>query len=226
VRRGVPESPVWRGPAAQSTAGAAGAALARLWRPDLRRHTVVATLMNTATLFGYWGLFFWIPAFLALGVEEGGRGLTITQTTLWLVVMGVGKWFGYVLFGYFADAAGRRATYIAYLVAAAALVPVFASLTSPAALLVVGPLVAFFGTGYFSGFGAIASELFPTDVRGTAMGLTYNLGRAASAFAPALTGALAVGYGLGAAFLVTSASFLVAAALALLLPETKGTELC
>ncbi|MBI2956564.1 MAG: MFS transporter [Acidobacteria bacterium] len=223
VRRSVPEPVIWQ----QQRGGALGAraALRRLIQPDLRRHALAATLMNTATLFGYWGLFTWIPAFLALPVARGGRGLTITQTTLWLLIMGAGKWLGYVSFGYLADAAGRRRTYIAYLLAAAALVPLFASLTSPLALLLVGPLLAFFGTGYFSGFGTIASELFPTEIRATAMGLTYNLGRAVSAFAPFLTGFLALRYGLGGAFWTTSAAFLLAAVLARLLPETKGTEL-
>jgi len=219
VRRRVREPEIWRAQKRERVP------LRRLWQADVRRHGLIATLMNTATLFGYWGLFTWIPAFLSLPVSEGGRGLTVTQTTLWLVVMGAGKWFGYVLFGYAADAAGRRRAYIAYLVAAAVLVPVFASLTAPTALLLVGPLVAFFGTGYFSGFGAISSELFPTEIRGTAMGLSYNLGRAVSAAAPWLTGALALHYGLSGAFLVTSAAFLAAAGLAALLPETKGREL-
>ncbi|MFQ5695554.1 MAG: MFS transporter [Terriglobia bacterium] len=230
IRRGVAEPTVWRQQqgalsAVASASTSARAALARLWQPDLRRNALIATAMNTATLFGYWGLFTWIPAFLALPVDEGGRGLTITTTMTWLVVMGVGKWFGYILFGYFADAIGRRWTYIVYLVAAAVLVPVFTSLTAPLALLAVGFWVAFFGTGYFSGFGAIASELFPTTIRATAMGLTYNLGRALSALAPFLTGALALRYNLGLAFLVTSVAFLLAAALAALLPETKGTKL-
>ena len=229
VRRRVEEPEIWlRQRARDSTepgAGRLARVLRRLWQPDLRRNAIVATTMNTASLFGYWGLFTWIPAYLALPVEAGGRGLTITETTIWLVVMGAGKWFGYVLFGYFADEHGRRRTYIGYLLGAALLVPLFASLRSPLALLAVGPLVAFCGTGYFSGFGAIASELFPTEIRGTAMGLTYNLGRAVSAFAPFLTGALAIQYGLGAAFLMTSGAFLVAAALATLLPETRGTVL-
>ncbi|MGH9862875.1 MAG: MFS transporter, partial [Candidatus Acidiferrales bacterium] len=129
------------------------------------------------------------------------------------------------LFGYFGDWFGRRRSYIGYLLTAAVLVPLYASLHSPAALLAVGPLVAFFGTGYFSGFGAIASELFPTEVRGIAMGLTYNVGRGVSAFAPFLIGALALHYGLAAAFWVTSGAFLLAAALATMLPETKGTQL-
>jgi MFS family permease len=230
VRRRVQEPQIWqvhRQQAATPTSALTQSrvALARLWQPDLRRHAIIATLMNTATLFGYWGLFTWIPAFLALPAAEGGRGLSITQTTLWLVVMGVGKWFGYMLFGYAADTAGRRRAYIGYLIAAAILVPVFAWSRSPMALLVVGPLVAFFGTGYFSGFGAIASELFPTEIRATAMGLTYNLGRAVSAAAPFIVGTLASLYGLAAAFLVTSSVFLLAALCAALLPETKGTVL-
>jgi MFS family permease len=230
VRRRVQEPEIWRAHCEQQVAPTSpltqsGVALARLWQPDLRRNAVIATLMNTAALFGYWGLFTWIPAFLALPVADGGHGLSITQTTLWLVVMGVGKWFGYVLFGYAADTAGRRRAYIGYLVAAAVLVPVFVWSRSPAVMLAVGPLVAFFGTGYFSGFGAIASELFPTEIRATAMGLTYNLGRAVSAAAPFVVGTLASRYGLAAAFLVTSGAFLLAALCAALLPETKGTVL-
>ena len=78
-----------------------------------------------------------------------------------------------------------------YLLAAAALVPLSGSRAIPSGCSVLGPLVAFFGTGYFSGFSAIASELFPTEIRATAMGLTYNLGRGLSAAAPAVIGLLA-----------------------------------
>ena len=227
LRRGVAEPEIWRAQQARSasTVHPVRAALARLVQPDLRRHALIATLMNTAAMFGYWGLFTWIPAFLTLPAAEGGRSLPVTQWTLWLIAMGVGKWFGYALFGYFADWFGRRRSYIGYLLTAALLVPLYTSLRNPLALLAVGPLVAFFGTGYFSGFGAIASELFPTEVRGIAMGLTYNIGRGVSAFAPFLIGALALRYGLAAAFLVTPAAFLLAAALATILPETKGTQL-
>ena len=130
-------------------------------------------------MFGYWGLFTWIPAYLALPVAEGGRGLDLMKTTTWLVVMGVGKWLGYVLFGFFADAVGQ-APELRH-------VPADRGRARPALrhgrdavwLLVLGPFVAFFGTGYFSGFSAIASELFPTEIRATAMGLSYNLGRGA-----------------------------------------------
>jgi sugar phosphate permease len=85
--------------------------------------------------------------------------------------------------------------------------------------------VAFFGTGYFSGFGAVSAEIYPTAIRATAQGLTYNIGRLASAAAPLVVGSMAQTDGFGAAFTMTSVAFLVAAAFWLLIPETRGRAL-
>jgi MFS family permease len=222
IRRDVPESEIWL--RRQST-GASGGGLRLLWQGDLRRNAILATVMNVCAMFGYWGLFTWIPAYLALPVAEGGRGLGLMKTTTWLITMGAGKWLGYALFGFFADAVGRRRSYVTYLLAAAALVPLYGLARDPLWLLLLGPLVAFFGTGFFSGFSAIASELFPTEIRATAMGFTYNLGRGLSAAAPAVIGLLATRFGFGAAFMVLAAAFLAAALLALGLPETRGRRL-
>ncbi len=220
IRRDVPESEVWKARAPRE-----GSVLRVLWRPDLRRNGLLATAMNALGMFGYWGLFTWIPAYLALPVEQGGRGLGLFQTTTWLIVMGVGKWLGYVLFGFAADAFGRRRSYVVYLLVAAALVPLYGLATSPLALLLLGPFVAFFGTGFFSGFSALAAELFPTEVRATAMGLSYNIGRGLSAAAPFIVGALAARYSLGSAFFLLAFAFFLAALLALALPETRGKVL-
>lgn len=224
IRREVEEPPIWleRGrPRAPSLA----ASLAVLWRPDVRGNGLVVTLMNACSMFGYWGLFTWIPGYLALPEAQGGRGLGLVASLTWVLFMAPGKWLGYTLFGFAADAVGRRRSYAGFLVAATVLVPVFGSTRGLAALLVLGPLVGFFGTGYFSGFGAIASELFPTEVRATAMGLTYNVGRGFSALAPFAVGWVAARHSFSAAFLLVAVAFLLAAGLALLLPETKGRDL-
>lgn len=221
IRRDVPESSIWL---AQRETRKAGS-LRLLWRKDLRRNGLLATAMNACGMFGYWGLFTWIPAYLSLPPEQGGRGLDLMKTTTWLVIMGIGKWLGYALFGFFADSAGRRRAYVTYLLVATALVPLYGIATTPLWLLVLGPFVAFFGTGFFSGFSAVASELFPTEIRATAMGLSYNIGRGLSAAAPAIVGLLANRFGLGSAFFLQAAAFFAAALLALALPETKGRKL-
>ncbi len=224
IQRRVPEPEIWRERGAQR-ARSSKIPLQLLWRKDIRWNGVLATAMNTFGMFGYWGLFFWIPAYLSLPSAQGGRGLSIARTTTWLLVMGVGKWLGYALFGFAADAVGRRKSYAVYLVAAAVLAPLYGLIASPLWLLLLGPFVAFFGTGFFSGFGAIASELFPTEIRGTAMGLSYNIGRGISAVAPFAVGALAQRVGLGKSFFMAGAAFFIAALLATLLPETKGKQL-
>ena len=181
--------------------------------------------MNAMTMFAWWGLNLWIPSYLSLPSTEGGMGLSTETMAAFVVAMQVGMWLGYVTFGFVSDALGRRPTYIAYLVFAALLVWAYAMVRNPIVLLALGPLVAFFGTGYFSGFGAVASEIFPTSIRATALGVTYNSGRLLSAIAPFVVGSMAQRRGFGPAFMLTSFAFLAAALLWLGIPETRGRKM-
>lgn len=221
IRRRVEEPPL-----ARAAAGAPRARPADLLRPPLLARTLLATALSSAVMFGYWGLFTWMPSFFAAPAEQGGAGLGLVRSTAWLVPMQLGAFAGYLSFGYAADRFGRRASFIVYLLAAAATVTAYGALVrSPALLLALAPLLGFFGHGYFSLFGAQLAELFPTGVRATAQGLCYNAGRALSAAAPATIGALADARGLAGAIGSTAAFFVAGALLVLLLPETRGTEL-
>jgi MFS family permease len=221
IRRRVPEPPVWTARVQTNRSGF----FRLLCKKDVFMVGTLATAMNACAMFGYWGLFTWIPAYLSLPVSQGGRGLSLVKTTTFFLVLCLGKWLGYALFGFFADAFGRRKPYFVYLLIAAGLVPLYGSSKSGFWLLLLGPFVAFFGTGFFSGYAAIASEIFPGEIRAAAMGLSYNIGRGLSAAAPFAVGALALHYGIGPAFFLQAAAFFVAALLALLLPETLGREL-
>lgn len=221
IRRGVPESEIWIKKSQQPERGS----LRLLWRKDIRWNGLLATLMNACGMFGYWGLFTWIPRYLGSPVAEGGRGLGVLKTSWWYIAMCAGKWLGYALFGFFADTYGRRRPYFLYMLIAAALVPLYGMATNPVWLLILGPPVAFFGTGFFSGFSAIAAELFPSEIRATAMGLSYNIGRGISAAAPFVLGVLATHYPLGLTFMVPAVAFFAGAMLTLALPETKGKQL-
>ena len=191
-----------------------------------RKRTLIATALTSAVMFAYWGLFTWLPAFLASPVEEGGAGMSIVKSAGWIIPMQVGAFFGYLSFGFIADRLGRRPAFILFLVAAALLVPVYGQLgASPWVLMAMGPLLGFFGHGYFSLFGVLLSELFPTRARATGQGFTYNTGRALSAFAPFTIGALSSVGGIGSALALTSAFFLAGAVLILFLPDTRGRPL-
>ena len=215
IMRSVPEPRIWKARSRQRAA------------VPLTRTFLIATLLTTAVLFAYWGLFTWIPAYLASPVEKGGAGMSAVRSWAWIVPMQVGAFFGYVLFGFLADRFGRRPTFVFFVLAAAALVPVYGQWgRSPMVLMALGPLVGFFGHGYFSVFGALLAELFPASIRATAQGLCYNIGRAAGgAAAPFVIGAAADRYGIGSALTLTSVFFVAGAVLMLMLKETRGAEL-
>lgn len=246
IRHGVPESAAWleerrrpsspcetEAPAvasAQAGAPGSGHPQSRRGSPpgalgagsaarSYRSMVLLTLLMNSAALFAWWGLFTWIPAYLALPRASGGRGLTVAASSVWIAVMQVGMWVGYVSFGFVSDVVGGKRTYVTYMAIATLLVPLYARAGSAGELLVLGPLMGLFGTGHFTGLSIITTELFPVRFRAAAMGLTYNFGRMLSAAAPWAVGAIAGRKGFAVGFWLSGAAFLVAGLLALALPD-------
>jgi MFS family permease len=209
IRRNLHEPEAWQTQRTRTTSASRTATFALV-----RKALLLCAAMNAATLFGWWGLFTWVPHFLSQPISAGGRGMSIVQTSGFTIAMQAGAFFGYVIFGYIADRYQPKHTYIAYLVMAAILTPAFALIHNSAALLILGPLVGFFGTGYFSGFSILASQQFPAVIRGSAMGFAYNIGRIASAASPYLVGWLSQTAGLSYALAATAFAFLLAAIIA------------
>lgn len=224
VRRRVEEPEIWR---ASRTVrrDEQVVAFGDIFRGHLLPLTVAVTLMNACTMFAWWGLNLWIPDYLGAAPGEGGIGLGPGAVSGLVIAMQVGMWFGYVTFGFIGDTLGRKVTYVAYVLAASVLILAYASTRSPLVLLALGPFVAFFGTGYFSGFGAITAEIYPTRIRATAQGFTYNIGRVASAAAPFVVGSLADTQGFRVALSTTAIAFVLAAVAWIWIPETKGRQL-
>jgi len=198
----------------------------RIFQPPFVKRTLALLLFNFFGMFAWWGLFTWLPPYLSLPVEHGGRGLGVMGTTTLLVVLNLfGMFPGYLSFGWVADHLGRRKAFLLYTLAAALLVPLYAAARSPGALLVLGTATAFFGTGIFSGSGIIGSEIFPTSVRARALGFTYNGARTMSSVAPLVIGRVGQTKGLSWAFYLCAAGYLLAAVMTTQLPETKGKSL-
>jgi MFS family permease len=189
------------------------------------RLTVLVTAMNALALFGWWGLNLWIPSYLSMAAGQGGVGLGTRLMSVFVFVMQAGMWLGYISFGFISDRLGRKRSYVIFLVAAAAFLVLYSQTRQPLVLFALGPFVAFFGTGYFTGFGALTAEIYPTAVRATAQGLTYNAGRIVSAVAPFAVGSLAQTRGFGFSFTVIAAAFVAAALLWAGIPETRGRAL-
>ena len=222
IRKKAPESEMWE---KQEERLSPTKIMATLFG-EHKKYTIISLLFTSFAMLGYWGLFTWIPTYLATPVSSGGPGLDVVKSSVWIVIMQGGAWLGFVLYGYISDAIGRKKSFALFFIVSAISVPIYMLIKDVTVLLIFGPIVAFFGTGFYSGFGPLFAELFPTSIRATAQGFIYNVSRALSAFAPFIIGQLAVSRGLSSALLVTSGFFLLAAIVVLLfIPETKNQEL-
>jgi MFS family permease len=243
IRRGMPESEMWKeqvwqpdsfstdskSPPSRRKRGKDGAPAVptmAIFRAPYGKHTVALLLFNFFGMFAWWGLFTWLPPYLSLPVEQGGRGFgAMRMTTLMVVLNLCGMFPGYASFGWVADRLGRRNAFLLYSLIAACLIPLYAAARSQGILLVLGTLVAFFGTGIFSGSGIMGSEIFPTSLRARALGVTYNGARTMSSLAPLVIGRVGQAKGLSWAFYICAAGYLLAALMTTQLPETKGRQL-
>jgi MFS family permease len=225
IRRNVREPEAWQRQSATRDAHANPFAV--IFGPKLLGQTMRIILLGSAVQFAYWGIFFWLPSFLARPIAQGGAGLGI-RSLEWIIPVQIGAYLGYLTFGFISDRLGRRPTFVLFMVSAAVLVFVYGRMgAAPTVLMLLGPVLGYFGHGYFSMFGSFVAELFPTAVRGTGQGTSYNVGRMAGAVAPYTIGALAglPGIGIGLALGLTSAFFLLAAGLIFTLPDRSGQAL-
>ena len=81
------------------------------------------------------------------------------------------------------------------------------------------------GTGVWGGFGPLFAELFPTEIRGTAMGSIYNLARGAQFVTPVLVTLIARRFGLAGGMSLAALFAAATAAWIWTFPETKGGEI-
>ncbi|WP_326809247.1 MULTISPECIES: MFS transporter [unclassified Streptomyces] len=193
-----------------------------IFRSGLLRTTVFASLMATGVQGGYYTLATWVPAYLS---DE--RGLTVVTTGGFLATQILGAFLGYLTGGLLTDRLGRKKTIALFAALSAACVLGYTRVPDGAdgLLLVLGFPLGFCMSAIFSGFGSFLAELYPTSVRGTGQGFTYNVGRGLGAFFPTLVGALAESMGVGGALVFGSVAYAIAALALLGLPETQGREL-
>jgi MFS family permease len=203
-------------------AGATEMPLKQIFRSDLVRTTVFASILATGIQGGYYAMFTWIPTFLK---EE--RDLSVVGTSGYLAVVIAGAFLGYLSAGFVHDRLGRKKTFTLFAaLAGCALVAYFLVPTgSNATLLLIGFPLGFFASGCFSGFGSYLSELYPTRARGTGSGFCYNVGRAFGALFPGIIGFLAAAIGLGGAVAFGVFGYVLAICALRFLPETHGKEL-
>jgi len=222
IRRRVPEPQVYTETRKRVEASGAGVSFLELFSPDILEITLLTALLAVGAQGGYYAITTWLPTFL-----KTQRKLSVMNTGGYLIVVIVGSFVGYMVSAYLADWLGRKKTLILYAVCSFVTVIAYTYLPiSNPVMLVLGFPLGFFASGVFSPIGAFFTELFPSRLRGSGQGFSYNFGRGIGALFPTLVGFLSLRVQLGQAIAVFAASaYLVMILGTALLPETRGREL-
>jgi MFS family permease len=193
-----------------------------IFKPPLHRSTAVASLLAAGTLGGNYTILTWLPTYLSTV-----RGLTVLSTGSYLGINILGSFLGYVISAHLSDWLGRRRTFALCAVCASLTISVYTLMPiSPLATLVLGFPLGFFQSGIVAGMGATFAELFPTYIRATGQGFSYNFGRGVGSLMPTIVGlvgaTVALNTAIGVCALFSYSLVLIAVAL---LPETRARVL-
>lgn len=193
----------------------------RIFERPLLRTTALASVLALGAQGGYYAVTTFLPLYL------NARGLSVTMTGAYLLVVIAGSFAGYLTSADLADRMGRRVALVLFAAGSFAAIAAYMLLpVGNAGRLAMGFPLGFFPSGAFSPMGSFFTELFPTALRGSGQGFSYNFGRAVGALFPPLVGYFSLRLGLGWAIgLFAGAAYVIMAAAALALPETRSRNL-
>ncbi|WP_107655460.1 MFS transporter [Nocardia suismassiliense] len=207
----------------RESAGNRAGSFVSIFRRDLLRTTLFASLLATGVQGGYYTLATWLPTFL-----KKTRDLNVVGTGGYLFLLIGGAFLGYVTGGILADRIGRKRTIQLFAVLSVAFMVSYIQVPEGAntMVLILGFPLGFCTAAIFSSFGSFLSELYPTASRGTGQGFTYNFGRGVGAVFPTVVGFLAsTTLGLAGAMMFGAFGYVLAVIALFGLPETRGREL-
>nr|WP_276310826.1 MFS transporter [Bifidobacterium sp. SO4] len=189
--------------------------------PERVRFSIAIIILCTVQNCGYFGIMTWLPSYLNTELN-----LSLTSTGIWTAVTVLGMMLGISVFGFLADHLGRRPAFWIFQIGAAIMVVVYSQLKDPNALLIGGFFMGMFANGMIGGYGALISELFPTELRATAQTALYNTGRfIGGGLGPVVIAAIATGHGFGFALATIASIYIIAFITMFFIPERKGAAL-
>lgn len=213
----LPESTVWRGGQAafgKNTATALQSPrpnAARLFDAENHPNVLAGAVIFGSVLIGLWGIFSWIPTWVQSLLPAGQSGQVERGITL--LLLGGGGILGSIASGFLVSRLGPRRTLLftfASCMLACGLLFLTNQTFSPVVYAELALLSLFFGISQGS-LSSYVPDLFPAEIRATASGFCFNIGRLFTATSVLFVGAMVVALGgYGNALTVFSAGFAVA----------------
>lgn len=187
--------------------------------PRLALQTLGLMLMTIVQIAGYFGLMNWLPS-----IVQQKQGLSVSGSSYWMIATIIGMSIGMMVFGTIMDKIGPRWAFGIFLLGSAVVVFAIVNVTSYWAMLLAGALTGFFSNGMFGGYGAVISQLYPTEIRSTANNLIMNTGRAIGGFSSVIIGALMDHYNLYVVMGFLSALYILSFLVMISLPGLREIQ--
>ncbi len=195
-----------------------------IFHPSVLRITVLTALLALGVQAGAFSMQIWLPTLL-----KTFHNLSTVQVGYHMFTMTVGSFFGFLAAAYLCDAIGRRRNFVLFAFLNWMIIPAFLYLpTGPGGLFPLEFLLGFAALGIYSALGPYFTELFPSAIRASGQGFSYNFGRGLGSLFPTVVGVLAGGgyFPLRDAMgVVASSAYLLVLLSIAFLPETRGRDL-
>ncbi|MBO0951142.1 MFS transporter [Fibrella forsythiae] len=181
------------------------------WTASNRTNLITGVLVFGSVLVGLWGTFSWIPTWVQTLLPPGQTGER--ERGLTMMLLGMGGIIGGLFSGLLLNRFGSRQTLLMTFVGCeggCGLLFLTNNQFSPIIYVETAFVALFFGISQ-GALSSIIPALFPVQIRATAAGISFNIGRFFTATAVFFVGTMVAGLGgFGNALLVFSVAFLFA----------------
>ena len=191
---------------------------------EYRKIFLISLVLCIFSMSAYWFTYSWLPTYLA---KE--RGLAVVTTTFGIILIQCGDFLGYTTFGFVSEKLGRRPAFTIYSfimgISIAMITICWNQIDKIPDLICLFMFLTGFGTGFFGGFGAFFSELFPTKIRNTGVGTVFNLARGAQFITPVIITLVATYFDLSYGIAIAALFAFLCGIWIWTLPETKDVSI-
>jgi MFS transporter, putative metabolite:H+ symporter len=193
---------------------------AELFRAPYLGRTLMMIVFQALQTVGFYGFANWAPTFLLK------RGFSLLHSLEYTMLIAVVSPIGPLIAAATADWVERKWTIVVLAILVALFGIGFGSARVPFTVVAFGAALTLSNYWFSAAFHAYQAELFPTRIRGTAVGFTYSWSRLSAAFSSVLIAAVLVRSGVSAVFMLLAAAMCgVAVIIALFGPRTNRIAL-
>jgi putative MFS transporter len=191
-----------------------------IWSHNYIARTMMLVLFNIFQTVAVYGFASWVPVLLT---QQGVPLVHSLEYTFWIAILNP---FGPLIAMKYADVLERKWQIVALAIAIAVFGTIFAQMRNPLLIILFGSLITLANNWFGSLFHTYQAELYPTRIRGKAVGFVYCWSRLSGVFVGFVIAALLKDFGTGGVFAFIAGSMaVVALTIGILGPKTSGLSL-